>query len=233
MPSKGEVKLTGQGTFTLRTSRGGTGLLEIIFAMSIFSMFLIGIFRLFSRSFQAYSFLESRQTLQGELLRIGHRMEADFRASHVASVGIRREVSEPNGEQRATVCCLGLDEWGVESNFTPDLRLPLWNQYIVYQSDTSEPGSLHRLLIEPSTLPVKVGPLDSLESFPQDRVLDRLNLSKNLHSFDAAVDPNRQDVTLSLTLLRKGGARGLDSKASTETVEAQFNWVPVNTVPRL
>lgn len=222
----------------LRTCDGhrGAALPELLFALSIFSLFLVGIFGLFGRGFAAFNFLQDRQSIHGELLRMKTTLGTDFRLTHFSSVGVEPQTATVNGQtvSRDNVCCITLDDWRAPSNFD-GLGLPIWNRYFVYQcSTTGDTTRLDRLLIDSGQpIPIRVAPLNGLAGFGTSQATGRLMLSDSLESFECVRDTALQEVTQTVRLRKRGGLRGSGTQKSDEVCEAVFRWVPVNTVPRL
>lgn len=216
--------------------RRGAALPELLFALSIFSLFLVGVFGLFGRGFAAFSFLQDRQSLHGELLRMKTTLGTDFRLTHFSSVGVEPRTATVNGQavQRDNVCCITLDDWKAPSNFD-GLGLPVWNRFFVYQCSTARDTTrLDRFQIDTGQpLPLRVAPLVGLDGFGTAQATGRLLVTDHLESFACTRDVALQEVTQTVRLRKRGGLRGSGIKKSDEVVEAIFRWVPVNTVPRL
>lgn len=211
-------------------------LLETVLALSVFSFFLLTVFVLLNKGIGAFHFLQSRQSLHGEMQRVKILFEHDFRLTHLRSIGIdnRTTVAYEETVRRDNLCCLTVDDWRDNANIESETGLPLWNRYIVYQSSLEEDGSLRRLVVEPSQpVPVRIMPLEVLDSLSGDRVAGMVFVTDNLESLEGDRDLARQEVSLRIVLRKRGGARGLDAKRIDEVVEANFHWRPLNTVPRM
>lgn len=220
----------------MRTSKGGFALPELLFALAIFSIFLVSIFGLFSRGYRAFNFLEDRQSIQGELLRLQNTLRSDFRLTHLSSVGVEVQNSTSFGQpvRRDNICCVTLDDWRDSNNFDPATSIPLWNRYYVYQCDTANVGRLERLLVDPGLpLPLRAQPLNGLGTIAGNQVVGRLLLSDNLESFECLRDTARQEVVQTVRLRKRGGRKGDGLKKADNVFEAEFRWIPINTVPRL
>lgn len=221
-----------------RGSGGGT-LIEMLVAIGIFLVATGAMFVLFQKGYQSFHFLEQRQSLQSQVLRITGALEADFRLTHFNSVGIDQDQTTVGSgtEPRDRVSCLGVDDWGNSANFSTGTGIPRWNQYAVYIATREEMGRLERVVFEPaggalgSGLPV--APLGPMANLDPDRVQSRQMLCENVLAWDCWLEPTRLMVNQVLRLRKKGGRRGLDDMAAEESFEARFRWVPKNTVPRL
>ena len=111
-------------------SRGAT-IAELLVSVAIFSIALVGIFLIFRKSYQSYHFLEKRQSLQVEMLRLKALLKADFQLSHFRSIGVSTKTGSYEGKdvRRDNVSCLILDDWKLDSNYHPGTLAPRWNQY--------------------------------------------------------------------------------------------------------
>jgi type II secretory pathway component PulJ len=214
-------------------------LLEALVAIGIFMFAMGAMFVLFQKAYQSYHFLEQRQSVQSQVLRITGALEADFRVTHLGSVGIENDQTLVAGqvEQRDRVGCLSVDDWQDPDNFYPDTGIPRWNQYTVYIASLDEVGTLERVVYRPdppalgTSLPiVALGGLNVLEV---DRIHGRQRLCENLLSWECSLDGSGQMVNQVLRLRGSGTKRGVDANATTESFEARFRWVPKNTVPKL
>lgn len=198
-------------------------------------MFAMGaMFVLFQKSYQSFHFLEQRQSVQSQVLRITAVLEADFRATHLVSVGIEPRQITVAGEtvHRDLVSCLGLNDWLAPGNFEPLYGIPIWNQYAVYLSDLQDTGSLQRVTV--SHLPGPVAPLTGMASLESSTITGRQTLCDNLLSLEASVDMASQTVQQTIRLrTRNGGHRGLAAGSTSESFEARFRWSPKNTIPKL
>jgi hypothetical protein len=216
---------------------GGT-LLEVLVAISIFMFALGSMFVLFQKSYQSFHFLEQRQSVQSQVLRISSALEADFRVTHFNSVGVENDQILVAGQslRRDRVCCLSVNDWLDVANFDLATGIPRWNQYIVYLSGLEENGSLERVVFRPDAVALTGLPavaLGDLASLSPSRIRGRQKLCDNVHAFECSLDLSRKLVTQTLRLRRKGARRGLDEKAVEESFEARFQWMPKNTVPKL
>lgn len=213
--------------------RGGT-LIEVLVSVFVFMFVMAAVFVLFQKSYQSFHFLEQRQSVQSQVLRITSVLETDFRATHLASVGIEPRQITVAGESlhRDLVSCLGLNDWLAPGNFEPLYGIPLWNQYAVYVSDLEEIGTLQRVVV--SHLPGPVAPLTGMSTLDSSVISGRQTLCDNLLSLEASVDYASQTVHQTLRLRsKKGGARGVAAGAASESFEARFRWSPKNTLPKL
>ncbi len=216
-------------------SRKGFSLVEMLFALGIFSLFVGGMFAIFGRGYQAFHFLSARQSVQGELLRLKAVMGEDFGKTHYRSIGsYQRDLTLGEEEvSRDTVCCLTLDDWANVNNFRDPTSIPLWNRYVVYRTTLDSEGKLERLVVAPEgEVPFRVRSMLNLGSF-DDPIVNRKTLSTKIKSFDCRLDGYLQKVVVTLVISDGGGKRGLDSQEAKESFKAEFSWVPYNTVPKL
>lgn len=209
--------------------------MEMLFALGIFSLFIGGMFAIFSRGYQAFHFLSARQSVQGELLRLKAVMGSDFGKTHYRSVGsFQRDITLGDEEvSRDIACCLALDDWTDPDNFRDPTSIPLWNRYIVYRSSLEPEGQLERLVVAPEgEVPFRVRPMLDLDDFDAPIKSEKV-LSSKVKSFDCRVEGYLQKVIVTLVIVDGGGKRGLDSQDSKESFKAEFSWLPHNTVPKL
>lgn len=218
-------------------NRRGFSLPELLLGFGVLMLFLGGVFGFFVKGYQAFHFLQTRQSIQGQVLRLKSVLEADFRMTHFRSIGVETASVTVAGQpqSRDNACCLILDNWQDPNNYQESSGIPKWNRYAVYQSSTTEEGTLERLVVVPEgTVPLRVRPLDQLSTIStlSGTIVGRQLLCSNLLSFSCQRDAYDQDVELSFSLKDVGGRRGLDQKATEETFQAVFRWTPNNTVPR-
>jgi hypothetical protein len=207
---------------------------ELLLGFGIFLLFLGGVFSFFSRGYQAFHFLTTRQSVQGQALRLKTVLEADFHLTHYRSIGVERRTVTVAGQpaERDDACCLILDDWQSPSNYRGATGIPLWNRYAVYQTGEAARGRLERLVLAPGTpAPLRVHPLANLSS-PAGSVSGRQLLTTSLKSFSCELDAYRQEVVISFELEETAGKRGLDQNTTDESFKAVFHWTPNNTVPR-
>lgn len=212
---------------------GGT-LIEVLVSISVFLFVMAAVFVLFQKSYQSFHFLEQRQSVQSQVLRITSVLEADFRATHLASVAVHPRQIAVGGENehRDLVSCLGLDDWLAADNFEPLYGIPIWNQYAVYLTDLQDASSLQRVTVSRAAGPVTQ--LTGMGSLDPKDIKSRQTLCDNLLSFEASVDITSQTVQQTIRLrTRKGAQRGLASSGGSESFEARFRWSPKNTIPKL
>ncbi len=220
-----------------RRITGGT-LIEVLVALSIFLGFLAAMFVLFEKGYQAFRFLDQRQSVQGQVLRISTALEADFRVSHLGSIGIEGSQVMVDGQlqPRAMVSCLTLNDWRDPANFQSGTGIPKWNRYAVYRSSSDPQGTLERLLIRPSSIPTEglpVAPLLGLATLTGPEIVGRQTLCQDVLAFECVLDLVGERVLQTLRLRRDVGRRGLDAGAASESFEARFSWLPRNTIPRI
>ena len=219
----------------VRASLRGFSLPELLFGLGVFSLFLVGMFALFGRGYQAYHFLSTRQSVQSDLLRLRAVLGDDFGKTHYRSVGsLQREILiDGDTVSRDIACCLSLDDWSRSENFRVPEGIPLWNRYIVYRSSLDNEGRLERLVVAPKDdPPFRVRPMLGLDNL-EAPVKSLQTLSTSIRHFECRVDGYLQKVVVTLVLSDGGGKRGLDSGDAKETFKAEFSWLPHNTVPKL
>lgn len=206
----------------------------MVLGFGMFMLFLGGLFALFTRGYQAFHFLSARQGLQGEFLRMKSILQADLGQTHFRSIGIEQRTATVDAEtvRRDQACCLSLRDWQSPSSYDPDLGIPLWDRYAVYQTSTTE-STLSRLAAEPDEpVPYRIRPLDGFSTVPDATVKGRTVLTSHLRSFACELDRALQEITLTVVLESVGGKRGLDESLAKERFEAKLRWTPSNTVPR-
>jgi type II secretory pathway pseudopilin PulG len=212
------------------SSRRGATIAELLVSVAIFSIALTGIFLLFRKSYQAYHYLEKRQSLQVELLRIKAQLKADFGLSHFRSLGATMKMGTFDGKdvRRDDVSCLILDDWRDESNYHNITRAPRWNQYVAY-STQRERTTLTRLVFQDGSR-FQIQPLPSLTTYG---LVNSQLLTENLLSLEGEVNYNTRDLVLTIELGRYLGARGVDEKRVFENYQGVFRFSPKNTQPKL
>ncbi len=210
-------------------------LTELLLALGIFSIFLVGMFGLFTRGYQAFHFLNTRQSLQNQILHLKAILSDDFARTHYRSFGFLARTVTVSGREvsRDNACCLGLNDWNDPENFREPAAVPLWNRYAVYQTSLENEGRLERLAVSPTDPPpLRIRPLAGLDAFA-DPIVHRQLLSDNLLSFEARGDRYLEKVNIRLELLKEGGKRGLDGNKANESFKVDFQFNPRNTIPRL
>ena len=214
---------------SLSRCRGAT-IAELLVSVAIFSIALTGIFLLFRKSYQAYHYLEKRQSLQVELLRIKAQLKADFLLSHFRSLGVITKVGTFEGKdvRRDDVSCLILDDWRDESNYHNVTRTPRWNQYAAYSTKKNK-TTLTRLVLQSGSR-FSVQPLPNLTAYG---LVNSQLLTENLLSLEGEVNYDTRDLILTIELGRFLGSRGVDEKRVFENYQGVFRFTPQNTQPKL
>lgn len=216
--------------------------MELLISLGIFLIAMGAMFLLFQKGYQSFVFLQERQSVQGQVLRISSALESDFRVTHLGSVGVEQGQTTVAGEtqSRDRISCLGLSSWQDSANFAAGSGLPLWDQHVVYRASTEasldSDGRLERLVVRPESVPtggLAVAPLGGLASLDEDVIVSRQALCQDVLSWDCQLDLAGQRVTQVLRLRRSGAQRGLDANSTQESFEARFSWLPKNTVPKL
>lgn len=217
-----------------RTRYGGFSLTELFLGTLVFFAFLGLALSFLTRGYQAFHFLQTRQSLQGEALRLKTVLEADFGRTHFRSIGVQPHSITVDGEtlDRHLANCVSLDHWGDPDNYRDMTGIPIWNRNVIYRSSGEELGRLERLAVGPSDPgPLRAHPLREMET-PEGPILGRQVLTANLRSFRVEPDVYLQEVVISLELKGLGSRRGLDQHKADELFRAEFHWTPNNTVPR-
>ena len=115
------------------------------------------------------------------------------------------------------------------------MGLPLWDRHVIYRASTdiASTGGLERLNVAPDLpLPYRIRPLEGFATITDEGVVNRQLLTSLLRSFECQVDPAMQQVRLAFELEAVGAKRGLDQTKVKERFQAEFQWLPSNTVPR-
>lgn len=218
-------------------ARGAT-VIELIVSVAIFAIALGGIFLLFRKGYQSYHYLEKRQSLQVEMLKIKAYLKADFQLSHFRSIDVTTRVgtyvktgtqgSETMDVRRDNVSCLILDDWRNKSNYHNVTLAPRWNQYAAYITQADRTTLVRRVFQTGSEFPVQ--PLPSLTAYG---VVQSQLLSENLVSLEGELNFDSRDLLVEIELGRSLGSRGIDDKRSFESYEGIFRFTPLNTQPKL
>ena len=230
--------MTDRGRWFAGGARGAT-LIELMVSLSIFSLALAGVFLLFRNSYQALHFLQNRQSVQQQMLKIKGWLHADFDLSHLRSIAVDPIpiTLDDKNYRRDLVSCLALDDWRDKDSFHDITNMPLWNRYVLYQATDEEEGELVRLVLRrikpPATGFLPFRPLEDLRGHTGFEVESRHQLSKNLLQYECEVSDADQDVRFNVKLLRRAGARGVDAKRAQESFEGVFRITPKNTHPKL
>lgn len=220
-----------------KRGEGGATLAELLVALGVFSAAMVGMFALFSKSYQSYRFLLERQSLQSQVVALSQSLEADFRRTHFATIRLEPVTRTVGGVevQRDRVSCLGLDNWFDPDNFAPMTAIPRWNQHLVYRCQGEDSARLERLVFRPAgsaSLPVR--PLNlPLDSLPEAGIWGRRVLAEDVFSWGCRLQVVGQSIEQTVQLRRATGRRGLDDQSSVESLEARFRWSPQNTIPKL
>lgn len=217
----------------------GWSLPELMVSLSVFALALGMVFVLFQKCYQTFNFLQQRQSLQAQVLRVSGLLEMDFRQSHLYSVGIQPRSTMVDGHsvRQDAVSCLALDSWSKAGNFTGDAGIPKWNQYVIYLVEPSRPKELQRWTYQPKAKPPRtwlpVAPLSDMFGISQDKLVGRRTLCESVLAWECEVDLSKEVVVQTLRLRSVVGRRGIDDKRASESFEAKFRWAPKNTLPKV
>lgn len=217
----------------------GWSLPELMVSLSVFALALGMVFVLFQKCYQTFHFLQQRQSLQAQVLRVSGLLEADFRQSHLYSVGVQPRSATVDGlaVRQDAVSCLTLDNWSRKANFIENTGIPKWNQYVIYLVEPSRPKELQRWTYQPSPRPPRiwlpVAPLSDMFGISQDKLVGRRTLCESVLAWECEVDLSKEVVVQTLRLRSVVGRRGIDDKKAAESFEARFRWAPKNTLPKV
>lgn len=205
-------------------------MVELLVSVAIFSIALTGLFLLFRKSYQAYHYLEKRQSLQVEMLKVKAQLKADFLLSHFRSLGVISKTGTFEGKDvaRDDVSCLILDDWRDESNYHTITRAPRWNQYAAYSTKKKKTTLTRLVLQDGSRFPIQ--PLPTLTSYG---LVNSQLLSENLLSLKGEINYDTRDLAITIELGRYLGSRGVDDKRVFENYQGVFRFTPQNTQPKL
>lgn len=218
--------------------------MELVVSTAVLAFIFGIVFLLFSYALNGYAALDARQGVQGAALKARVTMERDFSLSHFLSMGTVDRDFE--GHERDIVCMLGLSNWSDEGAFASN-GLPRWDRQIVYYAHADrEDGRLMRAVLAPDTppgldclriAPVAAGLLGQVDqAVPPGELamIERQQVVDGVQEFSCRSDPAYQLVEVRLSLRRVSGLRGGEGVARTEeTMEAVFQFDPLNTSPRL
>lgn len=229
--------------FVRSRERRGTSLVELMVSMGVLAVVLATLFVLFAQSYNGFHLLNTRQSVQGEVLQVRNWLENDFSTSHLGSVGVVARPTTAAGQpvSRDGVCCLTVSDWAQAANYFPS-GTPKWNRFIVYYASLDEAAELRRLTVLPQDLSdgtiefltVKPFPMPTdLEGWTSPEILERRTISHNVLDFACELDLGGEALTQRIKFRRQGAHAGLGAKKVDEAFEATFHWTPVNTVPRL
>lgn len=210
-------------------------MVEVLIGLGVFSIFMTLMFKLLIQGYQAFSFLNTRQSVQSQVLRIKTLMSDDFEKTHFLSFAraVHNIMIDSLEVSRHDACCLVLSNWEDPNNFAQPDGVPLWDRYAVYKSSLDELGTLKRVVVTPDEpLPLHIKPLDNLDSTGLGTIKSQV-LSDDLYSFEVKGEPYQQKVSVQVVLLKSGGKRGLDDNKVRETFQANFQFNPRNTTGRL
>lgn len=212
------------------SDKRGATIIELLVSVSIFAIALSGIFLLFRKGYQSFHFLQSRQSLQVEMLRVKSILKADFDLSHFRSIGLNEKIGTYRGEDtpRHEISCLILDDWNKSENYAANTNIPIWNRYAYYNTSIRETTLIREVLQKGSTLNVQ--PITAKGSFS---VVNQQLLTKNLVSLEAHVNEDTRDLTVEIELGRLSVRRGVDEKVGEESFQGTFRFTAANTQPKL
>ncbi len=133
----------------MRSRRSGFSLLEMILCVTILSGLVLSIFWAFEYGAKAFTLSQTRQGVQGELLRISSAMMDTLRHSHIRTVSCLVRELNFDGEvhRRDGLCLAGVKDWRSLESFDQVNGLPKWDRYVLFYGTFD--GKLVRCHLDP------------------------------------------------------------------------------------
>ncbi|HIB64582.1 MAG TPA: prepilin-type N-terminal cleavage/methylation domain-containing protein [Phycisphaerales bacterium] len=183
-----------------RSNLHGFSLIELVFAMGIFSIISVLIFAFFRFGTRSFSRANEKHGLQTDALRVAESLQLEMKRTNRSSVRILpvNDTSDGEAVRRDVVSFISLKDWkakGDDDNFDRVTRAPLWNRYVIFYATGEDIGRLIRLRADPNpapNAPVRI-PTDDLDKLHFDNpslnridgeVPEYIELSKSVFSFE-------------------------------------------------
>ncbi|MGE0488041.1 MAG: type II secretion system protein J [Vulcanimicrobiota bacterium] len=232
-----------------REIRRGFSLLELMFAVALFSLLMIMVFAFFQYATRSFQLASVRQGIQSDGLRVMNSLQSDLRRTAESTITLdpRLATVTVNGTtpRRDAISLGGLYNWTDASNtdnFDPGTGQPRWNRYIVYYATRNEEGAhLYKLVLEPAPPPIApialplVDLQDASRDDPSTNVFQGSSpafvlLAKNVQEF--SLENKAGTIQVNVTLRERRGARPNSGQGSGEEVFELMTGVrPENTYP--
>lgn len=220
-------------------------MLELTLASVILLMGLWLSFQLFEWGSRAFVLVHLRSGLQGEARRMAVAVESDLRRSDLQMVEVVDATTDPSRrvtsalEQesgvREAICFPTLSRWDDPACVDRANCQPLWDRYTVLYATREDLGRLVKQNYQPAGAPY-TGPFGSLGLLLGDNPALNpgaqvpLVLSNSVLSFGVAMDPDRAQVSLNLTLAGSGSLKA-GRRRTRERYQSKFTYRLENTPP--
>lgn len=222
----------------MKKAARGLSLIELLIAMTIFSLLLGSVFLLFGIGTRGFRTVENRQTAQNQLASIRAAFQSDLQVSHF--YGIHLDTSNTfliDGveQPRHALSAVAISDPSERNQF----GVPNWDQWALYRVTYEEKGQLVRHTVSPE--PGQRGPalLRAADGLPAlARAVSVYNpawsdvsppsvLARGLRSLRARLDESERAVELAVTIEQKTD----HLNARPDVITATFYIKPHNTVP--
>lgn len=220
--------------------RPGFSLVEVMLAMALLSMVILGIFGVFDLGQSAFRLMASRQDLQSQARTALFPIERDTLQTALTTVTLddraeRSAVVEGTSFPRHAICMAGLDRWSDPTNFEALSGLPRWNRYLVYFATRQAGGFLVRWQVRPEAGASGTWS-DFSQGLPDDLAMPTLpagyelerqqTLAVNVLEF--RVEPQEQTLIYHLKLRRRAGERLGGARPRDESFQLRLEATPNN-----
>lgn len=228
----------------LGAHRGFT-LAETIVACSLLLLVFGGAFYFFSVGARGFNLGLSQSQTLSDFQVFARLIKRDLELTHYYSVStVSRTADTSQGTvDREGLSLAGLSDWGDDARFEVATGLPKWDRWILFHANREDVGTLFRSELErrpvasgsyyplrPRTsgdvLPLMIGDPAALPG-----VLRSQTLTRNVHSFDVALDDGHQSVEVHLTTFADPGLRMTSQERDEEYKETRVVIVPLNSYP--
>ncbi len=130
-------------------NRRGFTMIELLMAMMLLTMAMGLAFGVFTVGSHYFRLGLLRQELQNDGRRVLVVLERDLRQSCLDAISIAIIRDSPT-KPRHALCMPGLNDWDFKGNFDWDSGNPIYNRFMLYYANLSEPGKLFRLEMQPT-----------------------------------------------------------------------------------
>lgn len=218
----------------------GFTLLEVLVATTLLVVILTGAFFLFRMGTRGFYKAINKTGAVGEIQRATRILQKDIELTHFSSVSIHaRTVS---GYSRDGLAVAGLSNWSDSSNFEAGTELPNWDRWSIFYATGEVSAKLYRMEIDrdhPKGSFYPLVPLANLVDYMADDPLsvkgsNRVTrLCDNVREFAISTDNGYRLVKVRLVLTTQLGKQMQTQKNLTETLETEYEIVPLNSYPEM
>lgn len=227
----------------MRATRGFT-LIEAMVAISLLAIILGGSFVFFRMGSRGFFKAVNKSGAVGELQRATRVLQKDVEMTNFVSVGVHNRVTTTSkGDfSRDGLAVAGLSSWADSSNFEAGTELPKWDRWEIFYATTEDSARLYKMEIDRAHPGGNYYPLEPMGNIGKYMSNDPLSvkgstritrLCQNVREFSVESDPLTQNVKLKLVLFNRLGKQMTSEKNVEETLETQYEILPLNTYPEL